>query len=127
VRWQKGEPWHVDTPELRALCKEEQEARYEVDGWEEVIQRWFNDPTRFSRAPIAPEPNSVFKGIRAFDGSGGVTTADVLEHAIGKVKGQWTTGDAMRVGKILQHRLGMRRVRVRVGNSLEWRYQFSST
>jgi predicted P-loop ATPase len=128
VRWSRGEPWHVNTPELLALCKDEQEARLEIDGWEEKIQRWFEDPTRFSRTAVVVEPGSVFKGIRAFDGSQGVTTADVLEHAIGKLAGQWTTGDAMRVGKILQQRLGMKRTRVRVGkNSLEWRYLFSTT
>jgi virulence-associated protein E/bifunctional DNA primase/polymerase-like protein len=127
VRWQSGEAWHVNTPELRALCQEEQEERMEIDGWEEVIRRWMNDPTKFSRAPVVEELNSVFKGVRPFDGSQGVTTSDVLEHAVGKLKGQWTTGDAMRVGKILQHRLKMRRVRVRVRNSLEWRYQESHT
>lgn len=128
VRWSRGEPWHVNTLELLALCKDEQEARLEIDGWEEKIVRWLNDPTRFSRTPVKVEPGSVFKGIKPFDGSEGVTTADVLEHAVSKLVGQWTTGDAMRVGKILQQRLKMKRTRVRVGkNSLEWRYLFSST
>ena len=128
VRYQSGEEHHVNTPELLALCKDEQEARYEVDGWEEKIQRWFDDPTKFSRTPVAVETSGVFKGISAFDGSRGVTTSDVLEHAVGKLVGQWTTGDTMRVGKILQQRLGMKRTRVRVGkNTLEWRYLFSST
>jgi putative DNA primase/helicase len=127
AHWNRGEPWHVDTPELLALCEAEQEARYEVDGWEERIQRWLNDPTKFSRTPVAEEPGSVFRGVRPFDGSQGVTTADVLEHAVGKLAGQWTTGDAMRVGKILQHRLGMDRTQVRVGDGREWRYVFPGT
>jgi predicted P-loop ATPase len=127
VRWRAGELWHVDTPELLALCEDEQEARYEVDGWEEKIQRWFHDPAKFSHTPVVQEPNSVFRGIQPFDGSKGVTTADILEHAIGKLVGQWTTGDAMRVGKILQHRLGMERVQIRHGKYREWRYLFSST
>lgn len=127
ARWRNGEPWHPNTPELITLCENEQEARYEVDGWEEKIQRWFQDPARFSHTHVHEEPNSVFKGVRAFDGSRGVTTADILEHAIGKLVGQWTTGDAMRVGKILQHRLGMDRVQIRVGKSREWRYLFSGT
>ncbi|HTQ47469.1 MAG TPA: VapE domain-containing protein [Polyangiaceae bacterium] len=125
ARWDAGEEWHVNTPELVALCREEQEARLEIDGWEEIVQRWFDDPTKFSRQPVAAETGSVFKGVRPFDGSQGVTTADVLEHAIGKLKGNWTTGDAMRIGKILQQRLKMRRTRVRTGkNNLEWRYLF---
>jgi predicted P-loop ATPase len=127
ARYDSGEEHHVNTPELLALCKIEQEARREVDDWEVVIQRWFDDPTKFSRTPVAAEHGSVFKGVRAFDGSQGVTTADVLEHAINKLKGQWTTGDAMRVGKILQHRFKMQRTQIRIGKSREWRYLFSTT
>ncbi len=128
VRYRCNEEYHVNTPELLALCKDEQEARFEVDSWEEKIARWFDDPTKFSRTSVTVEPGSMFKGIKRFDGSGGVTTADVLEHAIGKLVGQWTTGDTMRIGKILQLRLKMKRTRVRVGKtSLEWRYLFSST
>ena len=127
VRYRGGEEHHVNTPELLALCKDEQEARYEVDGWEEKIRRWFDDPSKFSHTPVI-ESGGVFRGIQPFDGSKGVTTSDVLEHAVGKLVGQWTTGDTMRVGKILQQRLNMKRTRVRVGkNTLEWRYLFSST
>jgi len=128
ARWNAGEVWHVNTPELLTLCKDEQEARLEIDGWEEKILRWFDDPTKFSRDPITDQKDSVFKGVRPFDGSQGVTTADVLEHAVSKSVGHWTAGDAMRVGKILQQRLKMKRVRIRSGkNGLEWRYVFSTT
>jgi predicted P-loop ATPase len=125
ARWHAEEVWHVDTQDLRALCEAEQEARLEIDGREELILRWFNDPAKFSRNPVTVQPNSVFKGgAQPFDGSQGVTTADVLEHTVGKLKGQWTTGDTMRIGKILQHRLKMKRSRVRIGKNLEWRYLF---
>jgi hypothetical protein len=115
MRWKAGEVWYVDTPELRALCEAEQEARLEPDGWEEIIRRWFNDPTKFSSKPVAEEPGSVFKGVRPFDGSRGVTTSDVLEHAIGKLKGNWTRGDSMRVGGILRH-MKMECVQIRLKN-----------
>ena len=131
-RWRAGEAWHIDTPELRTLCEVEQDERLEVDSWEEAIRRWLNTPSKFSRTPVAVDPKSVFRGgAQAFDGSAGVTTADVLEHAIGKLKGQWTRGDTIRVGTILQHRLGMKRTKVRLGNigknDFEWRYLFPST
>jgi predicted P-loop ATPase len=125
VRWKGGEAWHVDTPELRALCETEQEARLEVDSWEEIIIRWINDPAKCSRTPVVVDPNSVFKGARPFDGSKGVTTADVLENAIGKLRGQWTQGDTQRVGKILR-RLHMKRAQFRTGKDREWRYAFST-
>src|SRR5208282_3664086 len=128
ARWKDKEAWHVNTPELRALCEVEQEERQEIDPWEEILVRWFNDPTKCSRTPVVVEPNSVFKGIQPLDASRGVTTSDVLEHAVGKLKGQWTTGDAMRVGKIMQQRLKMKRTRIRLGkNSLEWRYLFANS
>jgi predicted P-loop ATPase len=127
VRWGRKEAWHINTPRLLTLCEAEQEARLEIDGWEEKILRWLHDPTKFSRTPVVVEPGSVFKGIRAFDGSEGVTTADVLEHAIGKLTGQWTNGDTQRVGRILR-RLDMKRTKIGGGkHGQEWRYLFSST
>jgi virulence-associated protein E/bifunctional DNA primase/polymerase-like protein len=124
VRWQRGEVWHVDTPELRALCEAEQEERLEIDGWEEKIRHWFSDPTKFSRGPVVAEPGSVFRGVAPFDGSRGVTTADVLEHGALKLVGQWTNGDTQRVGRILR-RLGMHRMKVGNGKiGQEWRYVF---
>ncbi len=130
VRWRAGEVWHIDTPELRALCEAEQEERLELDDWEEIIKRWFNDPTKFSRTELAVDKDTVFKGLRPFDGSRGVTTADVLEHAIGKLKGQWTNGDTQRVGRILR-RLKMNRVKFGGGGGgkygQEWRYVFTNT
>lgn len=127
VRWRAKEEWHINTPELLALCEAEQEARLEIDGWEEKILLWFNDPTKFSRTPVAAEPNSVFKGVRPFDGSRGITTADVLEHAVGKLVGQWTNADTQRVGRILR-RLKMKRTKFGGGKyGQEWRYLFSGT
>lgn len=130
VRYRNKEPWHVDTPELRALCEAEQEKRLAIDSWEEIILKWFNDPTKFSRTPVVKneKKGGVFKGgMSVFDGSKGVTTADVLEHAIGKLKGQWSQGEAQRIGKILR-RLGLERTQFRVGKlAREWRYVFSTT
>src|SRR5208282_3224191 len=132
VRFLREEAWYVNTPELLTLCEKEQEARFEVDSWEEAILRWFNDPKRFSRTPVPPpaDKDDKFKnlGPKVFDGSKGVTTADVLEHAIDKAKGQWTHGDTQRIGRILR-RINMQRKRVRdvEDGHPEWRYVFSTT
>lgn len=125
MRWKAGEAWHVDSPELRILCEAEQEDRLEADAWEEIIRRWFDDPTKFSHTPVTVEPSSLFHGIRPFDGSRGVTTSDVLKHAVGKLEGQWTRGDSMRIGGILRH-LKMECVQKRLKNGdRERRYIFT--
>ena len=124
ARWKAGEAWHVNTPELRILCEAEQEARFEVDSWEENILRWLNDPTKFSHKRIAAEPGSPFKGIAPFDGSEGFTTADVLRHALDKHPNQQTRSDSTRVGVILR-RLKMQTIRVRVHGGQERRYLFT--
>jgi putative DNA primase/helicase len=52
VRYQQGEAWHVDTPELRKLCEAEQQARTVEDPWNAVIARWLNE--QVSRGAIDP-------------------------------------------------------------------------
>lgn len=123
VRWKSGEEWHVNTPELEVLCEEEQEARFEVDSWEEAVLRWLNDPTKFSRKKVVHEPGSTFKGVAPFDGSEGFTTSDVLKYAVDRPPSQQTRADATRVGVILR-RLKMQVIRIRVPGGQERRYIF---
>jgi len=143
VRWQAGEEWHVNTPELLALCETEQEQRLEVDAWEEAVREWLGDPTKVTRTPAAAvngangangvngtnganglTPDLLFKGgLRPYDASNGITTAAVLERALGKLKGQWTLGDSIRVARLLR-RMGFERIRVRTAGLQEWRYLF---
>ena len=40
VRFESGSPWWLDTPDLVQLANDQQEARYEGDPWEEVIEPW---------------------------------------------------------------------------------------
>jgi len=124
ARWERGDVWYVNTPELQALCKTEQEERFEVDSWEEAVLKWLNDPTRFTRNPAPEEPGSVFKGVRPFDGSKGFTTSDALKYAIDRPTSQQTRADATRIGTILR-RLKMEVIRVRVPGGQERRYVFS--
>jgi Virulence-associated protein E/Bifunctional DNA primase/polymerase, N-terminal len=123
VRWQQGEVWHVNTPALKALCEAEQEARFEVDSWEEAILQWFNNPTKFSRKKVVHEHGSNFKGASPFDGSDGFTTSDVLRYALDRPAGQQTRADSTRVGVILR-RLKLQVIRVYVHGGQERRYVF---
>ena len=40
VRFQAGACWWLETPELEAMATAEQEARLEVDAWEEKVSKW---------------------------------------------------------------------------------------
>ena len=124
ARWRRGELWYVDDPQVQGLCDNERAERLVVvDAWEEQIVEWCQNPAKVTwTALVSPTQNSVFKGgMQPFDGSQGITTAGVLEHCIGKLKGQWTHGDAMRVGNILA-RLGFIRTQMRIGKIRSWRY-----
>lgn len=127
-RWKQGEPWHANTPELLKLCEEEQETRLETDPWEEAIREWLNNPAKVSWIPVAKVEGSPYGGgLQLYDASRGVTVGGVLKGACGKEERMWTAGDSQRVGRILQHRLHMERIQVRVGKLREWRYVFPIT
>jgi predicted P-loop ATPase len=76
VRFQDGMPWWLDTPELEALAKSEQEARYEVDAWTEKIVQWLAGRTDAS-------------------------VGEVLTGALGVARESWSQTVQNRVAKIL--------------------------
>lgn len=99
-----GEPWHLDTPDLRDLAAQEAAERAEEDPWETFIRRWLNDP------------------IRAHRREEGITTADVLGGAIGMAAERITRGVTMRVGHVLRG-MGYHRRQVRAADgSRAWMY-----
>jgi predicted P-loop ATPase len=42
VRFKAGDPWWLESPELRALATAEQEARFEADAWMEKVGDWLD-------------------------------------------------------------------------------------
>jgi putative DNA primase/helicase len=84
VAYEAGEPWHLDTPELRALAAEEASHREEEDAWEELVGAWLEAPVRKELA------------------SKGVTTSEVLLGALGFAAERITHAAAQRVGRVLR-------------------------
>jgi predicted P-loop ATPase len=41
ARYQSGEAWHLDKPDVMAIAIAEQEKRMETDSWEETVKNWF--------------------------------------------------------------------------------------
>lgn len=87
-RYRDGEAWYLDDPALKREAQKIQSDRYEGDVWDESVAEYLLGQTE-------------------------VTTADVLMHGIKKDRvGDWTRGDEMRVGAILEH-FGWKKSRLR--------------
>jgi predicted P-loop ATPase len=80
-RFKASEPWWLETPELEALAAAEQAARFVIDEWEQPMREWV-------------------------DGRTDVSVTEVLEHALGFPRKDWTQSAQTRVAKILKKRLG---------------------
>lgn len=87
-----GEQWWL-TPDEEAMLAPAHEAHATTDAWTDLVLAWA-EATTYRLAipgppdqPPAPPPP--------------LTTANVLQHALGKPVGQWTRPDEMRVAKIL--------------------------
>lgn len=81
ARYRAGEAWWLDTSELVGRAQAEQAARYQSDAWEDPVIDWADG--------------------RIAAGCDSVSVAEALEVALQKPRGQWSTGDAMRVGRVL--------------------------
>ena len=95
-RYLAGEPWHVNTPEFRALCEDQQQDRVRDDVWAPKIAAWLQNPTIMA---IGADGQLGSKRINI---SNGVLTHEVLEGALNKPTGDATRGDEMRVATILR-------------------------
>jgi predicted P-loop ATPase len=93
ARYDSGEPWHVDTPELRRLCEEEQGKRSADDAWAPLVSAWLQNPT--TRDPKDGLPTTI-------DVRRGVTTTDVLMGAIGMKAADITRAHETRAGVVLR-------------------------
>lgn len=111
ARYDSGELWYADTAELRAMCEAEQEARVVTDPWEVDVRRWLLRPTErlgdSGRCPL--------------DTSQGISTRDVLVHAIGKRIPDILRADESRIGEALRL-CGWSPKRVQVEGVRERRY-----
>jgi predicted P-loop ATPase len=75
-----GEKWHVDTPELRALCGAEQAARVHADPWEPIVAAWLAKPDHEVEWESEHGVKQRREPFRIHDA--GPTTAEVLQHGL---------------------------------------------
>ena len=95
--YRAGEKWWPEAPDEVALCAEEQERRYQVDSWEDVIGRWL-----IGRSETCVD--------------------EVLLSALNLDRARMGRAEQMRAAAALR-RLGYSRVQVRVGARRTWVYR----
>lgn len=120
ARYDSGEKWYADTPELRRLFEAEQSSRVQPDALEPVVSRWLDDPKEYR-----VETNEFGKTVLVesdYDDSAGVLTVDVLLHALRKPMHQITTSDHMRAAAILKSLGYERGPQRREGHARVYRY-----
>ncbi|MCB1379848.1 MAG: toprim domain-containing protein [Alphaproteobacteria bacterium] len=121
-RYQKGAVWWLTDPALIEAARAEQEARYQSDAWDGLIDRW-----------LAFERRRENRGYGVFDdwheieversqAICDVAVGDILQHAIGIEPGRWTRADQMRIAAYLRT-FGWERYKAWNGGGREWRYR----
>jgi predicted P-loop ATPase len=95
-RYKAGEAWWMETPELEALAKAEQDERFKIDVWTETVEAWLGE-------------------------SKDTSVSEVLEGALEITAHDQTRSAQMRVADILTH-LGFEKYRARDGKERSNRY-----
>lgn len=85
-RYRAGAAWHIDTPELAALCRAEQEMRSQADPWETYFGEWLD---KLMRETQQNHDDWIRLGIDCTcPRCAGVTVSGCLEHALKLPRGQ---------------------------------------
>jgi predicted P-loop ATPase len=90
ARYGARELWYMDTPELVALAREQQEERFERDAWDGLVWDWVLGAR--SGWVASGRPVEVFR----------VTIGEILKESLKKPEAAWTQMDRRRVGHILR-------------------------
>ncbi len=111
-RYRAGEEWYANTPEFRALAREEQTERLPDSPWLGPIEAWLEHPWVTIYDP-ADGMKKTSKADLSYEGEG-VTTTDVLQSAIGMRLTDIDRKHEIEAGNILRE-LGLETFRPRAG------------
>jgi predicted P-loop ATPase len=105
AKYEARAAWYLDDPELVKLAEEEQEGRYEADGWDDLVWMWVStDRDGFVAGGF--NPPEAYR----------ITSERILAGSIKKPEVAWTQADVRRIGRILR-RHGLEYVQERVVDS----------
>jgi predicted P-loop ATPase len=125
ARYREGAIWWLDDPALIAAANAEQEARYQSDAWDALIERWLVSERRRVNHGYAGYDDWRDEETERASPLADVSVGEILEGALRIEPGRWTRADQMRVTAYLKAR-GWQRYQARIGNRSdglrEWRY-----
>jgi predicted P-loop ATPase len=116
--FQDGAVWWLETRELDALARQEQDERYEPGVWDEVILPWLDGPKQRyetdggAQLPIEPFTSTADR----------VSITDVLVHCIGKPIDRHAQADRNQVQRCLKHNGWIRKQATRGTERGQWFY-----
>lgn len=114
VRYEAGEPWHLESSDLCAAATAVQEERAERDDWIDIVENWLKGP-------------SIPFGVKdrlPLDPSNGFTTSEVLLGALDFTPDKITMSATKRAGHVLRA-LGYEPRQERDGKGRVRRYRLS--
>jgi predicted P-loop ATPase len=120
VRFTAGTPWWLEDKELIALAAAAQEARYQGDAWDALIERWLTREKRRVNVGFGPYEDWRDEFVPRAQPLTDVSIGEVLEQALGIEPAKWTKGDQMRVGAFFRAR-SWQKYRTNTAPR-EWRY-----
>ena len=113
-----GDKWWLETPELEAMAKAEQDERYQPGVWDETILDWIDNPeqrwiwidnpelrTTDENKPDEGKPLKISIPVIPWNGSqaGKVTINDILIHGLSKDTARHSPPDRNQVANCLRH------------------------
>ncbi|TPQ46736.1 P-loop ATPase, partial [Prosthecomicrobium hirschii] len=124
ARFDAGAIWWLDDPALIAAASAEQEARYQSDAWDDLIEAWLTTETRRVNRGYNGYDDWRHETVERASPLADVSVGEILREAIGIEPGRWTKFDQMRVAAYLKAN-GWERYQRRLGDAREWRYRRS--
>ena len=130
ARFNAGAPWWLEDRDLIVSATAEQEARYEPDAWDALIERWLVSERRSVNVGFGGYDDWQDRHIPRPQPLTDISVGEVLEQALSIEPAKWTKGDQMRVGNFFKAKKWERyktKGSVRDGVEREWRYRRTGT
>ncbi len=128
ARFNAGAAWWLEDKELVALAGIEQEARYQPDAWDALVERWLACEKRSVNVGSGQYEVWETQHVPRSQPLTDVSIGEILGQALNLEPAKWTRADQMRVSSFLKARKWERyktNGSERDGVPREWRYRMS--